>query len=191
MQRAIALVILEWPQSMFLKYSILVFLQLIYSCVFGLAGSLKLGRISPTSIMRALHVSDRSTRLAQALAEFGRIDKTLHTLNYINDEDKRRAILVQLNRGESRHSLARNVFHGRRGELRQRYLEGQEEQLGTLGLVVNMIILWNTIYMEAILNQLKQEGHKVLDEDVVRLSPLIHDRINMLGRDTRSLFLNP
>jgi len=117
-----------------------------------LAGSLKLGRISPTSIMRALHVGDRPTRLAQALAEFGRIDKTLHTLNYINDEDKRRSILVQLNRGESRHSLARNVFHGRRGELRQRYREGQEDQLGTLGLVVNVIILWNTIYMEAILN---------------------------------------
>jgi TnpA family transposase len=60
------------------------------------------------------------------LAEFGRIEKTLHTLNYINDEDKRKAILVQLNRGESRHSLARNVFHGRRGELRQRYREGVE-----------------------------------------------------------------
>lgn len=147
-----------------------------------LAGSLKLGRISPTSIMRALHVSDRPTRLAQALAEFGRIDKTLHTLNYINDEGKRRAILVQLNRGESRHNLARNVFHGRRGELRQRYREGQEDQLGTLGLVVNMIILWNTIYMDAILNQLKQEGHNVLDVDVARLSPLIHDHINMLGR---------
>ena len=83
--------------------------------------------------------------LDQALAEFGRIDKTLHTLNYIDDEDKRRAILVQINRGESRHSLARNVFHGRRGELRQRYREGQEDQLGTLGLVVNVIILWNTI----------------------------------------------
>jgi hypothetical protein len=85
--------------------------------------------------------------------------------------------------GESRHSLARNVFHGRRGELRQRYREGQEDQLGTLGLVVNVIILWNTIYMDAILNQLKQEGLKVLDDDVAaRLSPLIHDHINMLGR---------
>ncbi len=36
--------------------------------------------------------------------------------------------------------------------------------------------------MEAILNQLKQEGHKVLDDDVARLSPLIHNHINMLGR---------
>ena len=47
---------------------------------------------------------------------------------------------------EDRHELARAVFHGRRGELRQRYQEGQEDQLGTLGLVVNIIVLWNTIY---------------------------------------------
>jgi TnpA family transposase len=147
-----------------------------------LAGSLKLGRISPVSIMRALHVGDRPTRLAQALAEFGRIEKTLHVLNYINDEDKRRTILIQLNRGESRHSLARYVFHGRRGELRQRYREGQEDQLGTLGMVVNVIILWNTIYIDAILHQLRQEGYEIQDADVSRLSPLIHDHINMFGR---------
>ena len=35
----------------------------------------------------------------------------------------------------------------------QRYREGQEDQLGALGLVVNMIALWNTIYMEAVLEQ--------------------------------------
>ena len=147
-----------------------------------LAGSLKLGLVSPMSTMRTLQVGDRPTRLAQALAEFGRIDKTLHVLNYIDDEDKRRATLIQLNRGEGRHSLARAVFHGKRGELRQRYREGQEDQLGALGLVVNVIILWNTIYMDAVLNQLRQEGYIVLEEDVPRLSPLIRAHINFLGR---------
>jgi TnpA family transposase len=58
--------------------------------------------------------------------------------------------VVQLNRGESRHSLARNVFHGKRDDLRQLYRAGQEDQLEALGLVLNVIILWNTIYMEAI-----------------------------------------
>ncbi len=148
-----------------------------------LAGSLKLGRVPATGIMRTLQVGERPTRLAQALAEFGRIDKTLHSLTYLDDEDKRRSILSQLNRGEGRHALARTVFHGKRGELRQRYQEGQEDQLGSLGLVVNIIILWNTLYMDAILNQLRKDGFPVRDEDVARLSPLIHDgHINMLGR---------
>src|ERR1700682_2096905 len=106
--------------------------------------------------MRTLQVGERATRLAQGIAEFGRIDKTIHTLNFIDDEAKRRSTLVQLNRGEGRHGLSRVVFHGKRGELRQRYREGQEDQLGALGLVVNAIILWNTIYMDAALAELRR-----------------------------------
>lgn len=147
-----------------------------------LVGSLKLGRIPAAGIMRTLQVGDKLTRLAKGLAEIGRIDKTIHNLTYIDDETKRRNTLIQLNRGEGRHALARVVFHGKRGELRQRYQEGQEDQLGALGLVVNMIVLWNTIYMEAALEQLRREGYLVKDEDVAHLSPLMHEHINMLGR---------
>lgn len=51
-----------------------------------------------------------------------------------------------------------------------------------MGLVVNVIVLWNTIYMDAALNQLRAEGFDVRPEDVARLSPLGFDHINMLGR---------
>ena len=81
------------------------------------AGSLKLGRMPATGIMRMLQVGDRPTRLAQALGEFGRIEKTLHTLTYIDDESTRRGTLIQLNRTENRNGLGRVLFHGKRGEL--------------------------------------------------------------------------
>jgi hypothetical protein len=81
-----------------------------------------------------------------------------------------------------RHSLAREVAHGRRGELRQRYREGQEDQLGALGLVVNVIVLWNTLYTDAALNHLRGRGVTVKAEDVARLSPLGWEHINLLGR---------
>ena len=147
-----------------------------------LAGSLKLGFVQAGGLMRTLQTNDRPTRLARALEELGRIVKTLYLLTYIDDDAYRRRILTQLNRGEGRHQLARVVFHGKRGELRQRYREGQEDQLGALGLVVNAIILWNTIYMDAALDQLRREGFDVRDEDMARLSPLSHEHINMLGR---------
>jgi TnpA family transposase len=147
-----------------------------------LAGSLKLGTVQAAGLIRTLQTKDRPTKLARALEELGRLVKTLYLLRFIDDEAYRRRILVQLNRGEGRHQLARIVFHGKRGELRQRYREGQEDQLGALGLVVNVIVLWNTIYMDAALNQLRAEGQDVRDEDVARLSPLGFDHINMLGR---------
>jgi hypothetical protein len=74
------------------------------------------------------------------------------------------------------------VFHGQRGELRQRYREGQEDQLGALGLVVNAIVLWNTLYMETALAQVRTGGHVVHPDDVARLSPLLHRHINFQGR---------
>ena len=40
----------------------------------------------------------------------------------------------------------------------------------------------NTIYIDAAVNQLRAEGHVILDEDVARLSPLGSRHINMLGR---------
>ena len=45
--------------------------------ILRLTGSLLLGRVPATGIMRTLQVGDNPTRLAQAIAEFGRIDKTL------------------------------------------------------------------------------------------------------------------
>ena len=147
-----------------------------------LAGSLKLGLVQAGGLMRTLQTHDRPTPLARALEELGRIIKTLYMLRYIDDEAYRRRILTQLNRGEGRHELARIIFHGKRGELRQRYREGQEDQLGALGLVVNAVILWNTIYMDAALAELRAEGFDVRDEDVARLSPLGHGHLNVLGR---------
>lgn len=68
--------------------------------------------------------------------------------------------------------MNRNVFHGKWGELRQAYREGQEDQLGSLGPVLNIIVLWNTIYMDAAIQPLRHEGYPVQDEDVEKLSQL-------------------
>jgi TnpA family transposase len=146
------------------------------------AGSLKMGTVGATELTRGLQGGGRPSTLGRAIGELGRVAKTLYLLNYLDDESYRRRILTQLNRGESRHSVARAIFHGQRGELRQRYREGQEDQLGALGLVVNAVLLWNTRYLDAALGQIRTSGGLVQPEDVERLSPLLLDHINVLGR---------
>ncbi len=145
------------------------------------AGSLKVGTVHATDVMRTLQAGGRPSALARAIGEVGRIAKTLYLLGYIDDENYRRRILTQLNRGEGRHAVARVIFHGQRGELRQRYREGQEDQLGALGLVLNAVILWNTTYMQDALEDVRGAGKDVLDSDVVRLSPLVSQHINFSG----------
>ena len=41
---------------------------------------------------------------------------------------------------------------------------------------------WNTLYINAALEQLAREGHHLKSEDVARLSPLVFEHINLLGR---------
>ncbi len=54
--------------------------------------------------------------------------------------------------------------------------------MSALGLARSMMVLWNTIDMEAILTQLRNEGFERKDEDVARFSPFGQDLINLLGR---------
>jgi hypothetical protein len=70
-----------------------------------------------------------------------------------------------------------------RGELRQPYREGQEEQLGALGLIVNTIVLYNTIYTERALDHIAATtGVAHREDDIERLSPLGSDHITLTGR---------
>ncbi len=155
-----------------------------------IAGSLKLGTVQASELIHSLLKSDKPSSLAQAIIEVGRINKTLYLLNYIDDEDYRRRILIQLNRGESRHAIARVICYGQRGEIKKRYREGQEDQLGALGLITNAVVLWNTIYMQESLNYLQQKPSEIYEKDVARLSPLVYGHINMLGHYSFNLSEN-
>jgi len=124
------------------------------------------------------------TPLGQAFIEYGRIAKTLHLLALVDpvDGSYQRRMNRQLTVQESRHRLGRKICHGHRGQIRQAYREGQEDQLAALGLVLNAVVLWNTRYLDAIVESLRGSGQPVRDEAVARLSPLGHAHLNCLGR---------
>jgi len=95
------------------------------------------------------------TALGEAIAAYGRIFKSLHILAYIDtDETYRRDIKGIRNLQEGRHALARKICHGKKGELYHRYERGLENQLGALGLVLNCVVLWTTVYLDAAVRQL-------------------------------------
>ena len=152
--------------------------------ILRLAASVHSGAVSACDVMRMLQHGGNPTQLGHALAHFGRIFKTLHVLSYVDRESYRRAIKRMRNLQEGRHGLAKHAFHGRRGELREPYHAGMEDQLGGLGLVINCATLWNTVYLDAILAQLRADGYPVLDADVARLSPYMYAHINVHGHYT-------
>ena len=135
-----------------------------------LVASIHTGAVSAHDVIRMLSSAGQMTQLGEAIAHYGRIFKTLHVLLYVHDETYRRQIKGIRNLQEGRHDLGRHVFHGGKGELRQGYHEGMEDQLGALGLVLNCITLWNTVYLDAALTQLRADGHPACVEDLAATS---------------------
>jgi hypothetical protein len=56
-----------------------------------------------------------------------------------------------------------------------------EDQLGALGLVLNCVTLWNTLYLDHALDVLRGQGYPVLDADAARLSAYQYRHINVHG----------
>jgi len=95
-----------------------------------------------------------------------------------------------LNKGEARNALARAVFFNRLGEIRDRSFEQQRHRASGLTLITAAIVLWNTIYIERAVQQLRADG-EVVDEDLLQhLSPLGWDHINLTGDYVQSVQLN-
>jgi TnpA family transposase len=149
--------------------------------ILRVVASVHTGTVTAHDALRVLSRDGHPTPLGAAVAAYGRIFKSLHVLTYVDDEPYRRDIKAMRNLQETRHDLGRHVFHGQKGELRQRYHTGMEDQLGSLGLVLNCITLWNTVYLNAALESLRARGYPVLDDDVARLSPFMRRHINVHG----------
>lgn len=124
-----------------------------------IAASIHTREVSAHDVIRILQRDGRPTDLGDAVAHYGRIFKTLHVLTFVDDPAYRREMKAMRNLQEGRHALARHIFHGREGKLHQAYRDGQEDQLGALGLVLNCVTLWNTVYLDHALTVLREQGY--------------------------------
>jgi hypothetical protein len=100
----------------------------------------------------------------------------------LENEAYRRRLHDRLRKGEQLHALRRHLFFGHEGQLRQRQPEDQTTQAGSLNLVTNAVVCWNTVYLSAAVEQFRREGSHVAEEDLVHLSPARSAHLNPYGR---------
>lgn len=101
--------------------------------ILRIIGSIHTKAVRAYDVIRMLSRDGRPTPLGDAIAHYGRIAKTLDILRLADEPGYRRQIKSQANLQEGRHSLARKIFHGRSGQLYQRYQDGMVDQIGALG----------------------------------------------------------
>lgn len=143
--------------------------------------SLKQKLVKPHIIIKKLHSQGTLTKLAQSLVHLGRIVKSTYILRYLHDEKLRYAVGKQLNRGESRHSLARYIFFADQGAFKTNDYEELMNKASCLSFVSNAIVLWNTEQMQKVYDILKVKGHHVAQEDMARILPLSFKNVLVHG----------
>lgn len=144
--------------------------------------SLKKGLIKPHIIIKKLHAQETFTKLAKALVHLGRIVKTTYILRYLHDTELRYIVRRQLNRGESRHTLARYVFFADQGSFKTNDYEELMNKASCLSFVSNAIVLWNTDQMQKVYEILDKKGFKVDPEDMARVPPLSTKNVLVHGQ---------
>ena len=74
------------------------------------------------------------------------------------------------------------LFIANRGQLRRRRGEELAHQASCLNLVTNAVMVWNTVYMTAVVEQLKQEGYPMQESDLAHIWPTRYTHINVYGK---------
>ena len=143
---------------------------------------LKLGWVTASLLVQKLQAYPQQNALARALQEYGRLARTLHILRWYAYPEERRRFLRQLNKGEALHDLRAFLMVANKGQLRQSRGEALTHQALCLNLVTNAVIVWNTVYMAAVVEQLKHEGVLVQDSDIAHVWPTRYAHINVYGK---------
>jgi TnpA family transposase len=125
-------------------------------------------------VLQRLASASPADWVARALTTLGRVVKTIYILRYIHEEQLRRRVRLQLNRGELRHGLAHWLFFADLGEFRTGDYEEIMNKASCLRLLSNAVLVWNTMVITRIVTQLRAAGESVADEGLARISLLIH-----------------
>ncbi len=137
--------------------------------------------VAPSLILRKLGTTPRQGALSLAMREIGRIERTVHSLDWIDDKGLRADTTDALNKGEARHTLSRAVAFHQLGRFRDRTHERQSHRAAALNLVTACIALFNCRYLNRGITELRQRGVVIGEPQLRRLSPLGWDHINLTG----------
>ena len=149
--------------------------------VLRLAASVRTGTVSASLLLRRLGAYPRQNGLALALREIGRIERTLHVLEWLERPALRRQATAELNKGESRNALARAVCFHRLGRLHDRTIQAQQHRASGLALVTAAIALWNTVYLGRALDAARRRGDLIPDALLAHLAPVGWQHLNLTG----------
>ncbi len=110
--------------------------------------------------MNKIQVYPRQNNLMYVLQAYGQLEKTVFICNYLLIPPMRRRINRQLNKGEQLHNLRSYLWFGSDGFIRKQQEAEQQITAFSLTLLTNIVMAWNTVYIQEILGDAKSKNLK-------------------------------
>ncbi|MCC8769962.1 Tn3 family transposase, partial [Xanthomonas euvesicatoria pv. euvesicatoria] len=149
--------------------------------------SIKLGKITASTILRRLGTYSRKNKLYWSFRELGKVVRTLFLLHYIDDVEVRKTIHAATNKSEEFNGFVKWAFFGGEGIIAENIQHEQRKIVRYNQLVANLIILHNVEQMTRVLAELRDEGRTISPEILAGLSPYRTSHINRFGDYTLDL----
>jgi TnpA family transposase len=144
------------------------------------AVALKTGTATPEVILKRFNSYNVTHPTYKALAELGKVEKTIYLCEYLSSVDLRYEVQAGLNVVERWNAANDFLCYGRQGILATNSREQQEISTLSLQLLQNCLMLINTLLVERTLAQ-----HQLLDQlsegDRRALTPLFYEHVNPYG----------
>jgi len=150
--------------------------------ILRIAASIKLGYVPASLLMTKILANPDKNPVTKAIVEYGKSIRTLHSMRCMNDIKHRKDMLKQLNKGENMNNLRDFLYFGSHGEMKKSQEEDQSCQAACLTLLANLVICWNTVYIEQVIKALRKSGKVIHDSDIQYINPCRFEHINRYGK---------
>ncbi|NEO34416.1 MAG: Tn3 family transposase [Symploca sp. SIO3C6] len=151
-----------------------------YDQMIKYATALRLGTAETEAILKRFTRSNLSHPTYRALAELGKVIKTIFLCQYLHSEALRREVNEALNVVENWNNANGFIFFGKGKEIATNRLEEQEIAVLSLHLLQSCLVYVNTLMIQEVLSE--SAWMDLMEPDDLRaLTPLIWSHVNPYG----------
>ena len=151
-----------------------------YDQMIKYATALRLGTAETEAILKRFTRSNLSHPTYRALAELGKVIKTIFLCQYLHSELIRREVNEALNVVENWNNANGFIFFGKGKEIATNRLEEQEIAVLSLHLLQSCLVYVNTLMIQEVLSE-PGWSERMQPDDLRALTPLIWSHVNPYG----------
>lgn len=146
-----------------------------------LVASIHSGRVSAIVALQRFGSAAQGDPIHRAADHLGKLLRTLFLCDFFSNAEFRRELRTLLNRGESVHQLQRAIYSSKVQHDRGRRQDEMIAISGSLTLLTNLVIGWNTQRMQATVDAWRGKGQRIDDDWLRRMGPAHFAHVNFRG----------